>query len=56
MLYCLSNAHFIPGTRYELVVQLRFTDLVRNAKGRIVLNTVGEEKKKPLKTYTVNMK
>ena len=55
MLYCLSNAHFIPGTRYELVVQLRFTDLVRNAKWRIVLNAVGE-KKEPLKTYTVNMK
>ena len=58
MLYCLSNAHFIPGTRYELIVQLRFTDLVRNEKWRIVLNTVGEKKKKkkPLKTYTVNMK
>ena len=44
MLYCLSNAHYFHArTSYELLVQLRFTDLVRNAKWRILLNTVGEK-------------
>ena len=50
MLYCLSNAHYFHArTSYELLVQLRFTHLVRNEKWRIVLNTVGEKKKKALK-------
>ena len=39
----LIECSFHARTSYELVVQLRFTDLVRNAKWRILLNTVGEK-------------